>query len=93
MDDVLTGLKLSRADYQVLEEACGAPSALPGWAAWNKFQIQAAGRALKRGEWPEPWTLDMGEFLGWCRRVGFSPCMEGLKVYADVRCGRGRRLQ
>ena len=87
MNDMLTGLMFSREQYQALVQVCGDASALPDWAAWNKFQIQAAGRALKRGRWPQPWTLDFDDFISWCERVGFAPCLEALIGYVGVQQG------
>lgn len=87
MNDVLTGLMFSREQYQALVQVCGDASALPDWAAWNKFQIQAAGRALKQGRWPRPWSVDLDDFISWCERVGFAPCLEALIAYVGVQQG------
>lgn len=87
VDDALTGLTFSRDGYLALVSSCAMPSALPDWGAWNKLQIRAAGRALKRGESPQPWTIELRDFLGWCERAGIAPCLEGLERYAAMRAG------
>ncbi len=86
MTDPLTGLLLTKAEYETLastDQAC-EPS-FPSWAEWNKFQIRAAGVVLKQGHMPPTQTIDVAAFRAWCALAGAAPCVNELRSYCATR--------
>jgi hypothetical protein len=82
MQEPLTGLLLTRAEYQSLASAAHREPLFPSWAQWNKLQMRAAGYAMTRGIAAAPWTIDIPAFHRWCASVGATPCIDELRNYA-----------
>lgn len=82
MKRVRAGLVLSKAQYRDLVNGCLSQGEFPSWADWNKQQIMFAADPKRVGGYPEPWTLDVGEFQEWCRNVGTVPCLDSLCAYS-----------
>lgn len=85
MLEPLTGLMLSKEQYEALSSQDVSREPLfPSWIEWNKFQMRAAGAALKRGFIPQPWTIDIDAFHVWCARMATTPCLDELRIYCQA---------
>jgi hypothetical protein len=93
MKRVLAGLVLSKAQYRELVGGCVAKNEFPSWADWNKQQIMFAADPKRVGGYPEPWTLDVGQFQEWCRNVGTVACSDALCAYSHHLQGHRVEIQ
>lgn len=82
---LLTGLILNRAQHERLAALCTADASFPSWTQWNKLQIRATAAAQSRGDVVESWSLDLEDFLEWCRLSAVTPCLTGLRAYVHAR--------
>ncbi len=84
MSDPLAGLMFSKTQYASLSPDAHREPLFPTWIDWNKFQMQAAGAASKRGQVPAPWTIDVDAFHDWCAQMGATPCIDELRIYCQT---------
>jgi hypothetical protein len=80
-EEPLMGLLLTKAQYVSMSIETHREPLFPSWPEWNKFQMRAAGAALKKGKMPQPWTIDVNAFFAWCASVSAPPSVDELRTY------------
>lgn len=78
----LTGLLLSRREYESLADSATSHETFPTWTEWNKFQMRCVGASAKQGPMPPPWAIDVAAFRAWCEGAGTPPDLDALRRYA-----------